>query len=359
MRRALLVLLLVAGCSHGSSKALPSPSASPSATPVAVAPTTTPPAPPSATPSRSAAAPVGPVGTRVPRGFVPRSATFVSARAGWVLGFSPCPSGKGSCDVIARTRDGGASWRAIPSPATSPDKLARIRFADARNGFVSGEQLWATHDGGATWKVVPGMSDVSDLAAAGGRVWVTREQVLRSAPVGGGAFVREQDLVVGFWVRGGTVVFSRDTGPALFVTSHGRPARQLDGPCADADRPAAGLGAHWMVVCEGEGGLGHQEKRAFTSTDEGATWKAAGDPPPRSGSDVFVTGDGDVVVDHQEVAVRRGGAWHTALSSQGGLSEAGFESAGLGYAIGGFGDSPDQTMRLSHDAGRTWRTAAF
>jgi photosystem II stability/assembly factor-like uncharacterized protein len=285
----------------------------------------------------------------------------VSARVGWVLGFSPCPSGNGSCDVIARTRDGGASWRAIPSPATSPDKLARIRFADARNGFVSGEQLWATHDGGGTWRVVPGMSDVSVLAAASGRVWITRGTDLLSAPAVGGAFAVEHHHVgPAFWLHGSTVAYTSQDGSQVFLGTHGGASRPLRTACPSDGRPVLGFGSsHWMVVCELEAGLGHQEKHAFTTTDDGATWKPAGDPPPRSGTDVFVTGDGDVVVDHLEVAVRRGGAWQTALSSGGGLSEGGFESAELGYAIGGFGDSTDQTMRLSHDAGRTWRTAAF
>ncbi|MDX6217485.1 MAG: hypothetical protein QOG99_3069, partial [Frankiales bacterium] len=47
------------------------------------------------------------------------------------------------------------------------------------------------------------------------------------------------------------------------------------------------------------------------------------------------------------------------LSTDGGVSEGGFESADLGYCIGGFGGSTSQTMKITHDAGRTWKSVAF
>lgn len=363
MKRALLVaLLLVAGCSHGGGRtALPTPTREAGSTPSAAAPSTTPSSSPSATlPGRPVAAPVGPAGTAVPRGFVPRSATFVSARTGWVLGASPCPSGKGSCDVIARTRDGGATWRAIPSPRTSPDALAQIRFADERNGFVSGRQLWATHDGGATWQPVPGAADASALAAADGRVWVVRGSDLLSAPATGGAFgVEQRHVAAAIWLHGSTVAYTAASGSPLLLSTHGGTGRPVRTPCSADGHPVLGFGSgHWLLVCELPAGLGHEEKHAYTSTDGGATWKPAGDPPQVTGTAAFVTDDGDLVVDNQEVAARRGG-WQTVLSSQGGLSEGGFESASLGYAIGGFDGGPDQAMKITHDAGRTWSVVAF
>jgi hypothetical protein len=357
VKRALCLLLLVAACSHGSSKATPTSTPPPSedASPTASASPSA-----SATASPTHAAAVGPVGTKVPTGFHPMSATFISDRTGWVLGASPCPSGAGSCDVIARTRDGGATWRAIPSPRTSPDHLAQIRFADEADGFVTGDQLWATHDGGATWKVVPASAGIAELSASAGRVWVNQNGVVKWAPVTGGPFTttrnsfRAQDLRV----RGAVVVASDANGRLYRLVAGGFTV--VPTPCTGGAEPVAGLGAdHWLLVCAGDAGLGHEEKHAYTSRNEGRSWAPDGDPPQLSGSDAYVTSDGDFVVDHQEVAVRRGGSWQVALSSDGGMSEGGFESASLGYAIGGFDGGSFQTMRLTHDAGRTWKTVAF
>lgn len=357
MKRALCLLLLVAACSHGTSKATPSPTAQPSedATPTATAsPTPTP------TASPTPAAPVGPAGTKVPAGFHPMSATFISDRTGWVLGASPCPSGTGSCDVIARTRDGGATWKAIPSPRTSPDHLATIRFADERNGFVTGDRLWATHDGGATWTPVPASADIAELAASAGRVWVNQNGVVKSAAVSVGSFTSTRNAfrAQGLKVRGPVVVVADADGRLYRLVGGGFTV--VPTPCTEGAEPVVGLGAdRWLLVCAGDAGLGHEDKHAFTSADQGRHWAPDGDPPQLSGSDVYVTADGDFVVDHQEVAVRRGGTWHVALSSDGGISEGGFESAALGYAIGGFGSGSSQSMRLSHDAGRTWKPVAF
>ena len=58
-----------------------------------------------------------------------------------------------------RTADAGRTWTPIPAPAASivpgggqgAPGISRLRFADARNGWAYGPDLWATHDGGATW----------------------------------------------------------------------------------------------------------------------------------------------------------------------------------------------------------------
>ncbi|MCW2674863.1 MAG: hypothetical protein JWP14_3452 [Frankiales bacterium] len=364
MKRTLCLLVLVAACSHGTTKATSTPTSPPDASPSATA-SAPPSATPTASPTRTAAAVVGPVGVKVPSGFRPQSATFVSSRTGWVLGASPCPSGTGSCDVIARTRDGGATWRAIPAPKTTPDHLAQIRFADQANGFVTGDNLWATHDGGATWKVVPGVADVGELAAAAGRVWITTGARLRSAPVGGGAFVAEGGpaQTSTFVLHGSQVVAGSGDNGSLYVGGHGVAFTVRKTPCTGGLGAVPGVAANgrWLLVCSGGAGLGHEEKHAYRSTDSGSTWKAAGDPPQLTGSDLYLTSSADFVVDHQEVAVSRDGdrTWTIALNTDGGLSEGGFESASLGYGIGGFGGSTDQTMKLSDDTGRTWKTVAF
>jgi hypothetical protein len=117
----------------------------------------------------------------------------------------------------------------------------------------------------------------------------------------------------------------------------------------------------WLLVCGDDAGAGHQEKTAYRSTDAGLHWSPAGAPPPLVGTTVSLTGDGDFVVDHLQVAVSRDqdATWRVCLRSDGGIVEGGFESATLGYAIGGFGGSSDQVMKVTRDGGRTWQTVAF
>ncbi len=123
----------------------------------------------------SPAAPAGPGGGPVPRGFVAASVTFISDQVGWVLGTAPCASAP--CTSVLRTRDGGASWVGVPAPRValeggndSAGSIRQIRFADARNGFADGNGLWTTHNGGGSWQrqhTVAGVANavVTDLAA--------------------------------------------------------------------------------------------------------------------------------------------------------------------------------------------------
>lgn len=359
-RLALAVLLLATACSGSHHKpaatttASPIPSSTQAAPTATIAPTAI--ATPTSGPTVTAVALPGPAGGPVPKDFAPQSATFVSDRTGWVLGVSS------TVPVIARTRDGGHTWRAFRGPMTGADDIAQVRFANLRDGFVTGTQLWATHDGGSTWKAVPGYAG-STAAASAGRLWVKLEVGgLRSAPVDGGAFVRENagDHVNSFALAGSTAVVAGDASQSVLVGEHGAAFRPVAVPCAQGDSPVVGPGAqYWLLVCEGDAGLGHQAKAAFRSEDGGRTWRPSGQPPSLTGTDIYVTGDGDFVLDHQEVAVYRGGSWKVALGSDGGLSEGGFESASLGFAIGGFDSSAATEMKITRDAGRSWSTVRF
>ncbi len=77
-----------------------------------------------------------------PDGLGARSAQFVDASHGWVVG------DQGS---IRHTRDGGLTWadQTIATEAT----LRFVHFADTRRGWAFTEQgqVWGTQDGGAAW----------------------------------------------------------------------------------------------------------------------------------------------------------------------------------------------------------------
>jgi len=137
-----------------------------------------------------AASTQGPPGGPVPAGFTAQSVTFVSAREGWVLGTAPCV--KKPCTSVLRTLDGGRAWRGIPAPVAplgngvAGQGVSRLRFADPRDGFAYGPDLYVTHNGGSTWQRVRLPGAVGDLEAAHGAVYAAvsgtkgREMTYRS-----------------------------------------------------------------------------------------------------------------------------------------------------------------------------------
>jgi hypothetical protein len=97
-----------------------------------------------------------PVSRPVPPGFTPSSTSWTSDRQGWLLGFTPCPSGQ--CPALLRTVDGGARWWPAGTPPVrlSPRNFqVRVFFADGEVGLVTdGERLYATHTAGRRWQRV-------------------------------------------------------------------------------------------------------------------------------------------------------------------------------------------------------------
>jgi photosystem II stability/assembly factor-like uncharacterized protein len=147
----------------------------------------------------------------MPAGFGAQSVTFVSAGEGWALGAVNCSYGATRCPaVLARTTDGGRSWSAAAPPQTTlspaPDAAAgiwQVRFADARDGWAFGPELWATHDGGAHWSR-SSLKNVYALEAGAGTVHaVVFDQAnpsfrIESSPIGRDMWTRSAtSLTVG------------------------------------------------------------------------------------------------------------------------------------------------------------------
>lgn len=104
----------------------------------------------------------------VPSGFQPGDFTATGDLDWWVLGTTHC--GRAQCLALARTTDGGRTFTAVPTPPSSTAEQAtvgQLRFANARDGYAFGPELWSTHDGGRTWRQVP-IGYASELAAADG-----------------------------------------------------------------------------------------------------------------------------------------------------------------------------------------------
>ena len=337
MNRALLAVLLVAACSHSAPKAVPTPTPTVSPTP---SPTASPTPSPTASPTPAAAALPGPVGTAVPAGFAARSATFVSDRTGWVLGTA---AGK---VVVARTRDGGATWRAFPGPETAGDDVARVRFANLRDGFVTGTRLWVTHDGGSTWKA-EATADVTSLEAAKGRAWLLRNGTVTSRPVAGGPSTTELTGVEAAQVvvhSDLAVVADRGTD-TLRLLHHGAAPTQVKAPCYDGDEAVVATrdATHWLLVCVGEPGAGHADKSSWRTSDAGAHWVQTGDPRGVNGTLLAVTTTDDFVFDHEGVVVSEDDdrTW-LPLQELEGIVDGGFATDRLGFVV-----AQDQLL-LSH-----------
>jgi hypothetical protein len=125
----------------------------------------------SAAPGNGAEASTGPL----PADYVPSSVTWDSTSTGWVLGPAGTPghcdnANPSICTSIARTDDGGLTWRGLPAPSTTD--VTGLRFLNSAYGWAYGPQLWATDDGGDHWhQVGTGTLSVPQLETVNGRAY--------------------------------------------------------------------------------------------------------------------------------------------------------------------------------------------
>jgi photosystem II stability/assembly factor-like uncharacterized protein len=346
----------------------------------------------------------------VPTGFVPTSATFVSADQGFVLGAVPCaslpspPAASGPCPSLAKTGDGGRTWRRRPAPPTTihssdptgdASQVSRVRFGDPSNGWAFGPGLWSTHDGAGTWHAIDLGGVVTDLASSAG---VTYALVTHcdSRPCGQGATLYRTDNAADDWhavegvtltPTGGTIslhgravwIVGRSIGPGqslLSASADGADWTTRPDLCgADASltgvAPVSALGL--FVLCGDSPGAGSEPKRVLWSTDGGASAQPVAAMPPSSGiADAIVAADDRVVVVSAASGASwiyrtadAGATWATALTSDDAtqvFSDLGFTTATQGFVVQGHlqTDKVGGTQLLmTRDAGATWVPVTF
>jgi photosystem II stability/assembly factor-like uncharacterized protein len=166
-------------------------------------------------------------------------AMFIDARHGWVVS-DDCVRAKGA---VARTADGGRTWRSVPFTSHSCRAGARflLDFVDARHGWIvdfregASTRLWGTRDGGRSWRML-----VNSLQGAGPVVFRTP----RSGWLGGGDGLYRSVAGGRRWRR--LPFFGRGYGfsAPTFFGREGVTAAVIDTSAA-AFRSADG-GGHWQ-----------------------------------------------------------------------------------------------------------------
>ena len=354
---------------------------------------TTPTATLAASGSPAAASP-GPSTTPAPPtarlGLLPASATFVSANNGWVLGTGTCASG--SCAAIAQTSDGGHTWSAITAPATSivpaatqgAPGISRLRFADARDGWAYGPDLWSTHDGGASWTrlTVAGLqagAAIVALEAGNGSVHAVvldgQGYRVASSPVGTDDFrLSTVRIAVGAGpVPAVQLVLS---GAAGWLLENNRTviggARLVNGswvawqpPCLNVVGPAylaASSATELAAACDVGLWSTPTGSHLFASHDGGSTFVEASTTVPltmtaavtAASPSVAVVGGTDAVGTALVGTFDGGRTWSVvARLGMVGLTDLGFTTPTQGFVVAAAGDGPS-TFWMTRDGGRTW-----
>lgn len=349
-------------------------------------------------PATTLAPPSGPAGGPVPKAFSPASVTFVSARAGWVLGTAPCSSPP--CTSVVRTSDGGRTWVGIPAPRTtlaippgSPG-VSFIRFANAEDGWAFGTELWVTHDGGGHWNkiVLPGAaagSPILDLEAGAGLVHAVvagdnANFLIETSPVGGDNWTASAtELPVGAGpVPTVEIVLQGHTGWVLendrTVIAGARLAAQWvpwQPPCQASGGPAALTASsptELAAVCN-EGvwsGPGPTTVRAYLSTDGGTSFHPTPTPPGSSylGLTIAATPSPRTIIFGSYTqggaalvgSFDGGGSWApvSQVPGPGQWLELGFTSPTQGVAVDYHAGS-QAALLMTYDGGHTWAPVTF
>jgi photosystem II stability/assembly factor-like uncharacterized protein len=227
-------------------------------------------------------------------------AMFIDARQGWAVS-EDCTAGRG---MVARTVDGGKTWRSAPfgGHSCSVGSSFSVDFVDARHGWIVENEsdefadLWRTTDGGSTWRwlrhrlpghgpVKFGTSSVGWLGGSDG-LYRTRDagRHWRRVPRLGkrfGAFASPQ-----FVGRSAVTVAVDPSTAAAFRTAdggrHWRRTLLVQLPAEpsifnpvwlSAPRP----GANWLVI-------NGRRPLLYVSTDGGRSWRRRSRLPLRAGT---------------------------------------------------------------------------
>ncbi len=306
----------------------------------------------------------------VPSHFAPQSFTAIDEFTWWLLGPGPCTIAgeRPPCGAILHTANGGRSFVGVPAPpaslsgaADSGSGYSQLRFADAKDGFAYGPDLYDTHDGGLSWHPVDVGGAVTDLAISAGEAYATVSSAgagkLIHSPVDHDAWTTlpaAGDVSVGLWAQGSDVLVQSGSGGGIgndVLVSH-------DGGASFASHPSPspGLGCQFeeadVAVMWAHCATG-TESGVWRSTNAGQNFQPAnggsvGLHLPNSAA-FAAASDTTAVVGYQQLyRTEDGGAGYTPAGPAGVTAWAylGFTDATHGVGIGFVGPQSPSNERL-------------
>lgn len=322
--------------------------------------------------------------------FEPVSASFVSYRAGYVLGTRGHTRLPGAA-MLVRTVNGGATWAAVPGPAVrlvNPggvvpgSSVSAVFFADVNNGWLFNPAMWVTHDGGRHWRQLSLPGKPGAMATSNGFVfasvtpWGGGQTRLYTSRVGTDRWTRVPGVV-----PAGALTFYGRAGwaglpPNLWATTdlrhwHKLPAFHcppIGGAPSDPSSLAAGTATRVLLLCTGNGAAGSLGKTVFASANGGWTFRLVG-PAPLPGSSVntlaippgrpqvvtLATASGASLLDR---SVNGGKTWRIVQYNDGGIGwrDMRYVSPTVGWVVhGGLPETISYNWLMrTVNAGATW-----
>ncbi len=331
-----------------------------------------------------------------PKGFEADSASFVSARTGFVLGARGCS--RLPCKArLETTANGGKTWTSVSAPKVSlvppftgspSSAVSTVRFENASDGWLFGPALWATTDGGKQWSRLSLPGQVVALAASDGRVFAAVE------PAKGGlnaARLYEAQVGAAKW----THVSGVSPAAALTVSGHsvwagiapklwtstdgGKHWTKLSFHCPRValapSAVAAASTAHVAIACSDQGYPlpGSSYKEVFTSANGGRTFHLAGPAEPGEvgmlampqGRPKVITLTATSGASYLYRSVNGGKTWPkttTYFDAGLGFRDLSYVSGTTGYLIHFSGDpviAYGQGLMKTTNSGAAWKTIAI
>jgi photosystem II stability/assembly factor-like uncharacterized protein len=334
-----------------------------------------------------------------PPGFEVDSASFVSARLGFILGardcsLLPCKA------LVESTTSGGRAWKkALPAPGVSlvpagsskpRSAVSSVLFANVRDGWLYGPGLWASTDAGVQWHRISLHGEVVALAAADGVAFAAVQSPTASFLT---AKLYESKVGSAKWtlVRGvqpqNAITVSRHSvwvgvaGVESGVwrsTDSGKHWSQLSFSCPSPDLSASAVAAaspsRVAIACSDQSYPlpGSSTKEVFTSANGGRTFHLAGKPPEPGNVVSLAMPPGKPKVLELEAAsgatflyrsTNGGKTWQEKELFDGGLEirDLAFVTAGAGYGVhfnGGPALAYGLGLMKTFNAGATWRNVS-
>jgi photosystem II stability/assembly factor-like uncharacterized protein len=331
-----------------------------------------------------------------PKGFEADSASFVTAKTGFVLGARGCSRLPCSA-LLEKTVNGGQQWSKVSAPAvklvptftSSPaSAVSTVRFASATDGWLFGPALWATTNGGSSWHRITLPGAVIAMAASDGVAFAAVEPansgLLNARLYISAAGSSKWTVVNGISPDNALTVSGHSVwagiAPKLWTsTDSGKHWTKLSFKCPSPDISASTVAAaspkDVAIACSNQGfpQPGFSEKEVFTSSNGGKTFRLQGQPPEPGevyllamppGKPKVITMGSASGASYLYRSVNGGKTWQTTTFLDGGLNfrDLAYVSGTTGYLIhynGGPVIAYTDGLLKTANSGTTWKTVTI